>query len=142
MTCGPYRPITLMAYTSRIQDVHTRAVVDVKPDGSFIASLKVDVTLEGAWCPGSALIVTFSDSESREIKSDRVQVREWEEDGTHSSFVQESVVTWSGLQNNGVELWWPVGYGTQTLYSVRVSLVSSVSTTSISWIHVEELTFY
>lgn len=127
MTCGPHRPITLITYTSRIRDVYTRTAVEIKPDGSFTAALKVDVTLEGTWIPGSALIITLEDSEQQVIKSERVEVSGWTEGESHSSFVQESAVSWTSLQDEGVVLWWPVGYGKPSLYNIKVLLVTPVS---------------
>lgn len=126
MTCGPYRPITLISYTIRIQDIHARPSVRVESDGSFFASLRVDVTLMGCWIPSAdCFLVELTDSEDRVVRSERVKVQKWGDDKNHAEFVHESVVTWLGLEN-AVEPWWPVGYGKQALYNVRVSLLSLV----------------
>ncbi|KAH9480071.1 Beta-mannosidase B [Psilocybe cubensis] len=124
MTCGPYRPITLVTYTSRILDFHTRTAVDIKSDGTFTAALKVDINLEGTQIPGSALVITLEDSKRQVIKLERVEVNGWDSGESHSNFVQKSAVEWSNLQNDTIDLWWPVGYGKPNLYNIKVVLVT------------------
>ncbi|KAF8959158.1 glycoside hydrolase family 2 protein [Flammula alnicola] len=125
MTCGPYRPITLTTYNARVQDVHVRALASIQPDGAFTASLKVDVVLCGSWDPSmDALLITMTDKEKHTLRSERVEIRQWKKEGSHSDYVQNAIVAWNDLQADGVQLWWPVGYGEQTMYTVEVSLVA------------------
>ncbi|KAK7053733.1 glycoside hydrolase superfamily [Favolaschia claudopus] len=106
MTCGPYRPITLKTYTSRIQEVHTSALLS----DENVPSLQVHATLESA--SDLSIRVTLSDEKKTVIKSEDVS-------GTS--------VTWD--LKGMVETWWPVGYGAQPLYTVSVLLLSKVGQT-------------
>ncbi|KAF8900302.1 glycoside hydrolase superfamily [Gymnopilus junonius] len=89
-------------------DVHVRNLVEFQPDGAFTVTLKLDVALSGAWdASGNALLVQLANAEQSPGK-----------------FQRNSVVMWTNLENDGIQLWWPVGYGEQTLYRVEVSLVN------------------
>ena len=126
ITCGPYRPITLITYNTRIKDVHAATYVTILPDNAFTASLRVGATLSGSWDASVvALCVTLSDPADggRVVQYARVGVSSW--DGTGDA-LQDALITWGDLQEAGVELWWPVGYGAQKMYTVEVALVTSV----------------
>lgn len=125
ITCGPYRPITLITYNTRIKDIHAAAYVTILPDNAFTASLRVSATLSGSWDASiAALRVTLRDpADGRMVQSTRVGMSSW--DGTGDS-LQDALVTWSDLQEDGVELWWPVGYGVQRMYTIEVALVTLV----------------
>jgi beta-mannosidase len=122
LTCGPYRPITLKTYTARIADVHTRASVSFNNDtGAFLPVLKLDVALEGSFPAGltQSLLVTLKDTQGNEIRNQQLPLQ-----GDSDELLKDAVV-WK-LGNNGVNLWWPVGYGEQNLYDVEVILLSQV----------------
>lgn len=125
ITCGPYRPITLITYNTRIKDIHAAAYVTILPDNAFTASLRVSATLSGSWDASiAALRVTLRDpADGRMVQSTRVGMSSW--DGTGDS-LQDALVTWGDLQEDGVELWWPVGYGVQRMYTIEVALVTLV----------------
>lgn len=125
ITCGPYRPITLITYNTRIKDIHAAAYVTILPDNAFTASLRVSATLSGSWDASiAALRVTLRDpADGRMVQSTRVGMSSW--DGTGDS-LQDALVTWGDLQEVGVELWWPVGYGVQRMYTIEVALVTLV----------------
>lgn len=99
---GPDRDITLRVYESRLKDVQTSA----KVDEALKCSLGVDVEVEG-----SAV--------------------EWEislikEDGTVVNKQRTTKkVEW---EVEDAELWWSVGEGKPTRYTVKVDLLDNVCT--------------
>jgi beta-mannosidase len=125
MTCGPYRPITFTAYNARIKEANVSALAKILDDGTFTASLKVNITLDGSW-DTSALVVTMVDQQGRIVKTERLEIAAW--DGAPGlGAAPNGSLAWNNLQSEGVELWWPVNYGNQTMYTVEVSLVGPVS---------------
>ncbi|KAJ2920787.1 hypothetical protein H1R20_g16307, partial [Candolleomyces eurysporus] len=142
MTYGPYRNISLTHYAVRIDDFNPKASLDVL-DGTFKLSLSANLTLglsasalkslrehptgsdefpfklevslkkaEAAISTESVSLTKFSISELA-IQS---------ESGTFTLPLQ-NVLSWDGLEDLGVESWWPVGYGSQNLYEVSVKLI-------------------
>ena len=97
---GPDRPISLRLYTSRLKEVHTAAKVDERLNKTF----KVNVEVEGA--------------------VDKVNVELKTMDGKVLQKEFGKNIEW---RVNQVELWWPLGHGTQTRYQVTVDLVGTVS---------------
>ncbi|KXN85061.1 putative beta-mannosidase B [Leucoagaricus sp. SymC.cos] len=113
MTCGPYRPITLRTYPTRIQDVYPKIYTE-----PFIA-LKVDVELSGKpQRDVCALVFTLKTLAGETIESERWAYGNLEQ-GKHVKL--DNVIFWDQLQDKGVELWWPFNYGRQSLYDLEVS---------------------
>ncbi|KAH9915084.1 glycoside hydrolase [Fomitopsis serialis] len=111
MTCGPYRPINLLVYTTHISTLYARAAVSAAP--SLVPSLAVDVDISG---------------EIAKAKSVRVILRK---DGSDDVLKQQDVPIPEGSAwdlQGAVDLWWPIGYGVQNLYSVEVALLAEDST--------------
>ncbi|KDR77609.1 hypothetical protein GALMADRAFT_65886 [Galerina marginata CBS 339.88] len=124
MTCGPYRPITLTTFDIQLQDIYARTFVELESNDSFTAALTLDVAFSGAWDPSTfALLVKLTDARENVIKSERVRIAAIKEDESQN-FTSEAVVTWANLEKDGIQLWWPVGYGEQALYSIEVVLVA------------------
>ncbi|KAJ7490147.1 hypothetical protein B0H11DRAFT_1912166 [Mycena galericulata] len=111
-TCGPYRPITLKTYTARITEVQPHALLS----DDNVPSLNVDVTLAGTLDPAlvASLRIVLSNTEKKVLKSQEVPV---------AGAVNSSAVAWNLAWT--VELWWPVGYGAQHLYTVSVLLLDA-----------------
>lgn len=118
MTCGPYRPIKLLAYTSRIASVYTHALVSPAPE--LAATLRVDATLAGDVWLARYVRVTVLDGI-------RVLDTFFE---AYDNSLEECSLTLEGIVDSDiskrVQLWWPVGYGEQPLYDVVVELLSDV----------------
>ncbi|KAJ7069084.1 glycoside hydrolase [Mycena belliarum] len=110
MTCGPYRPITLKTFSTRVEEVQTHALLSE----DNVPSLKVDVTLAGALdsALGASLRVVLSNADKTVLKSQDMPV---------NGLANTSVVSWDLAGR--VEPWWPVGYGAQHLYTVAVLLL-------------------
>jgi beta-mannosidase len=108
MTIGPWKPIALETYSTRISDVDVR--VDVSED--FFATINVALTLSSEE-PVVASVHVKNPAGDRMIgrPSDKMH-------GTASmSF---------GMSKDAYELWWPVGYGKQTLYAVEIIISDEV----------------
>ncbi|EIW81506.1 glycoside hydrolase family 2 protein [Coniophora puteana RWD-64-598 SS2] len=154
MTCGPYRPITLISYTTRIKNVYARAYTQLvaSPNASeptqfvYPASLIVDISLQGLANSSKAprARVTLKDAvQGGVIRQDVVSLTKRESmrprsDGENDedAFVFVEALTWSFDTSSSdmgvgkVELWWPVGYGKQNLYDVQVELLDGADATS------------
>ncbi|PMD61127.1 glycoside hydrolase family 2 protein [Hyaloscypha bicolor E] len=101
MTCGPWRPINLEMFSSRISDLYFITDVDESLDSAeFIAKADVE---------GTASEVNFVLSLAGEkIASETVKVIKGH--ATHT------------FEINTPELWYPVRYGKQPLYTITATL--------------------
>lgn len=98
LTCGPWRPINLELYESRISDLWC----DIDVDESLkTATVKVNTTIEG-----TSAKVRFDVS-----LNDKSLARQ-EVEGTDATFTI-----------NDPELWYPMRYGKQPLYTIKATLV-------------------
>jgi beta-mannosidase len=109
MTVGPWRPINLHIYDTKILDIDVRSMVSESLD----VNITVDFTLS-ALTPGAASI-TLRDrngvyvAEGSNIKADSGHFR--------SEF---------SFSAGSLELWYPVGYGKQPMYTVGVKFNDEV----------------
>jgi beta-mannosidase len=122
MTCGPYRPIILTTFTAHITDVHPRTSVTFnKEAGTYLPALKVDFDIDGASIPNlTTRIVLRNPQGGNVIRQEDVAL------GTVEKQLVKDAVVWK-LESEEVKLWWPVGYGEQSLYDVEVILLGPVS---------------
>ncbi|BGP13956.1 hypothetical protein JCM10213v2_001894 [Rhodosporidiobolus nylandii] len=114
MTAGPYRPVRLEIFGSRIFNFYPRATVSEKLEASLSLSWQIASSPELAATllvrtrilhPGGAV-----------IKQAAVEV------------LQEKEHTWR-FEKDEVELWWTNGSGEQPLYTVEVDLVDMTTGT-------------
>ena len=96
---GPDRDITVKVYESRLKEVQTSA----KVDENLNCSLGVDVLVEG--------------------EADEWEITLIKEDGT---VVKEEKANGKVDWEVDAELWWPVGEGAPTRYTVKVELLDKV----------------
>ena len=103
LTCGPWRPVNLEVYESRLADLHAETVVDKSLSR---ANVKVTAAVEG-----TAARVRFDISlDGKQIASETVDVAS--SGGAAVSFLVDRPA-----------LWYPIRYGKQPLYHVRASLL-------------------
>jgi len=113
LTVGPWRPIYLHSYHTRISDLHISALVNESLDADLI--VRIALSPSETW---STAEVTLKDPA-----------------GSESSFVasQSNIILDNGavrvafhFKNGEVKLWYPVGYGEQPLYEVQVGIYDDV----------------
>lgn len=105
MACGPWRPIHLEIYVSRISDLYFLTEVDISLK---FAEIEVKADIEGA-----ASHVRFNILFEGEIK------------GTETVAVFDGFAT-ATFRRDNPSLWYPVGYGEQPLYVVKATLLSGI----------------
>ncbi|KAG7293492.1 Beta-mannosidase B [Staphylotrichum longicolle] len=103
MTCGPWRPINLEIYESRLADLHAETVVDKSLSR---ANAKVTAAIEGK-----------ADKVRFDISLDGQQVASETADASSGS------PTVSFLIDNPA-LWYPIRYGKQPLYDIKATLIT------------------
>ncbi|KAK3355617.1 glycoside hydrolase superfamily [Neurospora tetraspora] len=106
LTCGPWRPINLEIFESRLADLNIQSTV---PEDLKSADIKVNAEVEG-----KADKVRFDISlDGKQIASETVQVSS---DKATASFTLENP-----------SLWYPIRYGKQPLYQVKATLIAGDS---------------
>ncbi len=112
MTVGPWRPIYLHAYHTRVSNLHISALVN--------ESLEADLVVRTALFPSdtwSTAEISLKDPASSE-----------------SIVTSQSNITFDNgaarvvfhFKKGEVKLWYPVGYGEQPLYEVQVRIYDDV----------------
>ena len=103
LTCGPWRPITLEVYSSRISDLYfTTEIAESLNSAEVVAQAKID---------GEASDVRF------EI------ILEGKSVGTETANINDNFAT-ATFKRENPELWYPAGYGKQPLYTLEATLLS------------------
>jgi beta-mannosidase len=106
MTCGPWRPINLEIFSSRISDLHFTTNVDKSlTSAEFVAKADIE---------GEAADVKFDISlDGKKVAWETVKASKGQ--ATHSFTIQDPA------------LWYPSRYGEQPLYTVTATLLQSSS---------------
>lgn len=108
MTVGPWKPICLHAYTARISDFHVKSTVSPSLD-----TISVDLSL-------SLVPSTPSDDSKATVT---IKKPDGSVLGTHDVPISSSTGTLKLEYKKGdVDLWWPVGYGAQPMYTFNVEV--------------------
>jgi len=102
---GPDRDITVRVYESRLKEVQTIAQVDE----GLKCNLGVDVQVEGG---ADEWEITLSKEDGMVVKKEKAMGK----------------VVW----DVDAELWWPVGEGPPTRYTVKVDLLDKVRLSKIN----------
>lgn len=110
MTVGPWKPITLETYESRIVEMDIRSQLSEALDVKLTAVCTFSETTSSH----TSFVLRRPDG-SIEVSANKIPV----------SGRQVSVdFEW---QAGELQLWYPVGYGSQPLYTVEVELADEVS---------------
>lgn len=107
LTAGPYMPVYLEAYSSRIDDVYVRTKLSEDHSSSQIS---VAVSVARTKSPASAEIVIF-DSTGIQVAATTIAL---ELDNASTEFTIQDP-----------KLWWPNGQGDPHLYTAKVTLKNS-----------------
>ena len=107
MTCGPFRPVTLEYYTSRIEEFHVHSEVSEELSAECTVSFEVQGDLqEGQHY--SVVVKSQSGKVVFQHKGEAAQVNKKAFD----------------LSAEEVELWWPIRMGKQHQYTAEVTLMN------------------
>lgn len=109
MTVGPWRPVSLQVYQSRIDELRTK--IEVKEDLSVYMNVSFRVVGETAGLSATCLI---SAEGGKEVASKTIALS-----GSTGEVVFEG-------KPGEFNLWYPVGYGQQNLHTVRVTICDEV----------------
>ena len=110
LTVGPWRPVSLHAYHTRISDLHISAQVDEILD----ADLTVRIALFPQEISGAAEVLLKDPSGSVVTSRSGVGIK----GGTAQAVYH--------FAKGDVRLWYPVRYGEQPLYDVQVNVFDDV----------------
>ncbi|KAI0650246.1 glycoside hydrolase family 2 protein [Trametes meyenii] len=105
MTAGPWKPIRLETYTVRIADI------DIRPRVNEQLGAAVDVSFELSKNASSIATVQIKDSEGKVIIGQ-----------SNLTINSERAEAHFKLSAGVLELWYPVGYGKQPIYSVDIRI--------------------
>jgi hypothetical protein len=110
LTIGPWRPIFLHMYHTRISDLHISALVDE----SLAADLIVRIALSSPVTSGTVEVSLKDSAGSIVTSQSNIAV---DHDAARAVF---------HFKKGEVKLWYPVGYGEQPLYDVQVKVLDGV----------------
>ncbi|KAJ5126489.1 hypothetical protein N7448_007268 [Penicillium atrosanguineum] len=106
MTCGPWRPIVLEEYSAKISDLSSHVTINT---ANRAASVKAIIETECS------------------LPGDKINLRAWGVDGQalgepnlRSLHDDRAEVI---LEIQDAQFWWPVGYGSQPLYTLTADLI-------------------
>lgn len=107
---GPWRPVSLHAYHTRISDLHISAQVDESLDADLI----IRIALFPQEISGAAEVLLKDPSGSVVTRQGSVGIK----GGTAQAVYH--------FAKGDVKLWYPIGYGEQPLYDVQVNVFGDV----------------
>jgi beta-mannosidase len=102
MTVGPWRPIALHTYSTRLSDVFIRSSLDTEGAGTLSVDIELSEKIPSATAKVEVLSSAVAPAEIS-IKDGKARI-----DFT--------------IKKGDVELWFPVGYGSQKLYEIKVEV--------------------
>lgn len=117
MTCGPYLPIYLDSYSSRIENLH---VVATLADSHESANISITVNIAEPSAAAESVEVIITNSKGNSVYSEKVKVDK------NIGAVNKTLAT--------PDVWWPNGQGDHPLYTATVRLLapdgSTIDTTA------------
>ena len=113
MTVGPWRPVYLHSYHTRISDLHTSALVNESLDADLI--VRIALSPSEAWTTAEVSLKDPAGSESSTITSQ-----------SNINLNNGAARIVFHFEKGEVKLWYPIGYGEQPLYEVQVRIYDDV----------------
>lgn len=114
MTVGPWKPIKLETFSTRITDVDVR--VNIRED--LYANVDVNFTLSSEALSGPVVIASVA---IKTPSGDLVIGR------PHGPIAAGGTASMNfGMSKGAYDLWWPIGYGEQPLYTVEIAVADEV----------------
>jgi beta-mannosidase len=110
LTVGPWRPVSLHSYYTRISDLYISAQVDE----SLETDLTVRITHSPSGTSGFAEILLKDPAGQVVTSQTNIPV--------NSGFARAAFQ----FKKGDIQLWYPVGYGEQALYDVEVKVMNDV----------------
>ena len=110
MTIGPWKPIRFETYTIRITDI------DIRPRVNEQLAAAVDVSFELSKSEYTIAAVTVKDPEGKVVIGQ-----------SNLTIKSERAEAHFKLSAGILELWYPVGYGKQPIYSVEIVITDKVA---------------
>ncbi|KAK3316653.1 glycoside hydrolase family 2 protein [Apodospora peruviana] len=125
LTCGPWKPIRLETWCSRIGHIKVDYHVDTDGDSPVVNITAICAQVFGLtarveadlWSTKGGHVMNFKGDLAADVAT-----------GSRPS----QTYTSSGARLENVNLWWPRGYGTQTLYQVRLQIIAADGSTVLT----------
>jgi beta-mannosidase len=114
MTVGPWRPIYLHSYHTRIYNLHTSALVNESLDADLI--VRIALSPSETWTTAEVSLKDPAGGSDSSIITSQSNI----------NFDNGAVRVVFHFENGEVKLWYPVGYGEQPLYEVQVRIYDDV----------------
>ncbi|KAF8320927.1 glycoside hydrolase [Clavulina sp. PMI_390] len=123
MTVGPWKPIFLHAYTAHIADAHIKTVLSEALDS---ATLNISLDVSGAELASEGLgaVVTVLKPDGTVAVTQTASLSTTETSGVLKSKLDIE------LAKDDIQLWYPIGYGAQPVYTVNVEVKQKSESTS------------
>lgn len=113
LTVGPWRPIFLHSYHTRISDLHISALVNESLDADLI--VRIALSPSKRWTTAEVWLKDPACSKSGIVASQ-----------SNISLNNGPVQVVFHFENGEVKLWYPIRYGEQPLYEVQVRIYDGV----------------
>jgi len=115
MSCGPWRPIVLETFVCKISDLSINYIL-----ADHLKSVEVTATVTGFGPVGGVTFTLTNNKTGEKVASESVRL----------STTEKTSVGTASFRVNDIDLWWPRGYGAQTLYTVSAEAQLSASASS------------
>ncbi|KAL2141466.1 hypothetical protein VTI28DRAFT_2389 [Corynascus sepedonium] len=132
LTCGPWKPVRLETYLSRFEDVRVDYEVRTIQEGEGTASVEAMVHAHVTSPAAAELEIEFVLEGERVVT---LRDRRGQGDLTGNAADSSWRYASSRLRIEKAELWWPRGYGSQTLYDLKLRLIAADGTTVLAEEH-------